>query len=67
MTLAQFKNLMDLTRINPDSIAAKGAALVLINGISQTKAAQMLGCKQCTVSAAVRRLRDVERIAKRIQ
>jgi len=67
MTLAQFKNLMDLTRINPDSIAAKGAALVLINGMTQTKAAQMLGCRQWTVSAAVRRLREVERIAKRIQ
>lgn len=58
---------MDLTRIKPDSIAAKGAALVLINGMTQVKAAQALGCQQCTISAAVRRLREVERIAKRIQ
>lgn len=67
MTLQQFRHLMDLTRIKPDSQAAKGAALVLINGITQVKAASMLGCQQCTISAAVRRLREVERIAKRIQ
>lgn len=67
MTLQQFKNLMDLTRIKPDSIAAKGAALVLINGLTQVKAAQALGCQQCIISVAVRRLREVERIAKRIQ
>lgn len=67
MTLQQFKNLMDLTRIKPDSIAANGAALVLINGMTQVKAAQMLGCQQCTISAAVRRLREVGRLAKRIQ
>jgi DNA-binding MarR family transcriptional regulator len=66
MTLHQFKSLLELTRINPQSIAAKGAALVLVNGLTQVKAAEMLNCQQTTISRAVRRLRDVQRLARHI-
>lgn len=66
MTLQQFKNLLELTRMNPQSIATKGAALVLVNGLTQVKAAQVLGCGQTTISAAVRRLKEVQRLARHI-
>jgi DNA-binding MarR family transcriptional regulator len=66
MTLQQFKTLLELTRMETQSIAAKGAALVLVNGLTQTKAAQVLGCQQTTISKAVRRLREVQRIARHI-
>jgi transposase len=66
MTLHEYKTLIQLTRINPQSIAAKGAALVLVNGLTQTKAAQMLDCQQTTISAAVRRLREVQRLARHV-
>lgn len=67
MTLHQFKTLLELTRINPQSIAAKGAALVLVNGLTQVKAASMLDCQQTTISKAVRRLREVQRLARHIE
>ena len=66
MTLQQFKNLLELTRMQPESIAAKGAALVLINGLTQVKAAQMLNCQQTTISRAVRRLREIQRLARHV-
>lgn len=66
MTLHQFKALIELTRMQPNSIAAKGAALVLVNGLTQVKAAAMLDCGQTTISAAVRRLREVQRLARHI-
>ena len=66
MTPHQFKTLLELTRMKPDSIAAKGAALVLINGLTQVKAAAMLNCQQTTISKAVRRLREVQRLARHV-
>jgi DNA-binding MarR family transcriptional regulator len=66
MTLQQFKNLLELTRMDPQSIATKGAALVLVNGLTQIKAAEMLNCQQTTISKAVRRLREVQRLARHI-
>lgn len=66
MTLNQFKTLVELTRMKPDSIAAKGAALVLVSGLTQVKAAAMLDCQQTTISKAVRRLREVQRIARHV-
>lgn len=66
MTLHQFKTLIELTRLNPQSIAAKGAALVMVNGLTQTAAAEMLGCQQTTISRAVRRLREVQRLARHV-
>jgi DNA-binding MarR family transcriptional regulator len=66
LTLHQFKTIIELTRMDPQSIAAKGAALVLVNGLTQTKAAAMLDCQQTTISRAVRRLREVQRLARHI-
>lgn len=66
MTLHEFKTLLQLTRIRPDSQASKGAALVLVNGLTQTAAAEMLGCQQTTISRAVRTLRDRQRIARQV-
>lgn len=66
MTLHEYKTLLQLTRIRPDSQAAKGAALVLVQGLTQTAAAEMLGCQQTTISRAVRTLRDRQRIARQV-
>lgn len=66
MTLHEYKTLLQLTRIRPDSQAAKGAALVLVQGLTQVKAAEMLGCQQTTISRAVRTLRDRQRIARQV-
>lgn len=66
MTLHEYKTLMQLTRMKPDSIAAKGAALVLVSGLTQTEAAQALGCNQTTISRAVRTLQDRRRIARQV-
>jgi len=66
MTLHEYKTLLQLTRIRPDSQAAKGAALVLVQGLTQTAAAQMLGCQQTTISRAVRTIRDRRRIALQV-
>lgn len=66
MTLHQFKAILELTRMNPQSIAAKGAALVLVNGLTQVKAAAMLNCQQTTISKAVRRLKEVHRLARHV-
>lgn len=66
MNLHEFKTLMQLTRIKPDSQAAKGAALVLVQGLTQVQAAQVLGCQQTTISRAVRTLKDRQRIARQV-
>lgn len=66
MTLHEYKTLLQLTRMQADSMAAKGAALVLVNGLTQTKAAEALGCGQTTISRAVRTLRDKQRIARQV-
>jgi len=66
MTLHEYKTLLQLTRIKHNSIAAQGAALVLINGLTQTKAAQTLGCNQTTISRAVRTLQERRRIARQV-
>jgi hypothetical protein len=66
MTLYEFKILLELTSIRPDSQAGKGAALVLVNGLTQTAAAQVLGCQQTTISRAVRTIKDRRRIALQV-
>ena len=66
MTLHEFKTLLELTRIRPDSQASKGAALVLVNGLTQTAAAEMLGCQQTTISRAVRTIKDRRRLARQV-
>lgn len=66
MTLHEFKTLLELTRMKPNSLAVRGAALVLVEGLTQVKAAEVLGCQQTTISRAVRVLRDRRRIARQI-
>ena len=66
MTLHEYKTLLQLTRIKPDSQASKGAALVLVQGLTQTAAAEMLGCQQTTISRAVRTIKDRRRIALQV-
>jgi hypothetical protein len=66
MTLQQFKNLLELTRMKPDSLAVRGAALVLVSKKTQTEAAIMLNCQQTTISKAVRRLKEVHRLARHV-
>ena len=66
MTKHEFSTLLQLTRINPQSIAASGASLVLVKGITQTQAAKELGCTQSIISRAVRTLKDRRRIARQI-
>ena len=66
MTLHEYKTLLQLTSIKPDSQAGKGAALVLVNGLTQTAAAQVLGCQQTTISRAVRTIKDRRRIALQV-
>lgn len=66
MTLHQFKTLLELTRMKPNSVAATGAQLVLVNGLTQTQAAKELGCTQSIISRAVRALKDRRRIARQI-
>jgi len=66
MTKSEFNNLIQLTRMKPDSIASKGAFLVLVEGKTQTKAAIALDCQQTTISRSVRLLKDRRRLALQI-
>ena len=66
MTKSEFNNLIQLTRMKPDSIASKGASLVLVEGMTQTKAAIALECQQTTISRSVRLLKDRRRLALQI-
>ena len=66
MTKSEFNNLIQLTRMKPESIASKGAFLVLVEGKTQTKAAIALDCQQTTISRAVRLLKDRRRLALQI-
>lgn len=61
----QFIALVELLRAKPDSVAIRGAYLVLIDGFTQTRAATILGCRQSTVSHAVRRIKNAQRLANK--
>ena len=63
MTLDQFYALAALARLDMAGKAHRGAILVLVMGQSQTDAARAIGCAQSTVSAAVRRIKAVQRLA----
>lgn len=60
----QFNALAELANLKPTSKATKGAALVLLTGKTQVQAAELLQCRQSTISAAVRRIKNAERLAK---
>lgn len=61
----QFKALASLTSLR-DSRAHRGAWLVLIDGATQTEAAQAVGISQQAISKAVRRLKEAKRLALKV-
>lgn len=61
----QFNALAELVGLQIDSKATIGAALVLLTGRTQTQAADMLGCRQSTISAAVCKIKKAHRLAKK--
>jgi DNA-binding MarR family transcriptional regulator len=66
MTNNEFQTLRQLTRLLSDSVATKGAYLVLVDGLTQVQASERLGCTQSIISRAVRTLKDRRRIARQI-
>jgi DNA-binding transcriptional regulator LsrR (DeoR family) len=65
MRPGQFKALASLTSLR-DSRTHRGAWLVLIDGATQTEAAQAVGVSQQAISKAVRRLKEVKRLALKV-
>lgn len=63
MTFDQFHALAALARLREGSRAYKGAWLFFMHKITQQDAAQQAGCRQSTVSAAVRKIRAAQRLA----
>ncbi len=61
----QFKALANLTSLR-DSRTHRGAWLVLIDGATQTEAAQAVGVSQQAISKAVRRIREAKRLALKV-
>jgi ABC-type Fe3+ transport system substrate-binding protein len=61
----QFNVLADLARLKKGSKARQGAELVMVQGVTQVQAAKQAGCTQPSVSAAVRRVQNVHRLALR--
>jgi DNA-binding transcriptional regulator LsrR (DeoR family) len=65
MRPGQFKALASLTSLR-DSRTHRGAWLVLVDGATQTEAAQAVGVSQQAISKAVRRLKEVKRLALKV-
>lgn len=63
MTDEQFQALHRLAKLKRNSKASRGAYLVLIKKQTQMQAASSIGCSQSTVSAAVSRLKEAQRLA----
>jgi hypothetical protein len=63
MRFDQFHALAALARLQENSKAYKGAWLFFMHKITQQDAAQQAGCRQSTVSAAVRKIRAAQRLA----
>jgi len=63
MDIRQFNALADLARLQPGSKSRVGAELAMVSGLTQAQAAQQAGCTQPAVSTAVRRVRNVHRLA----
>jgi DNA-binding MarR family transcriptional regulator len=63
MTFDQFHALAALARLQENSKAYKGAWLFFMHKITQVEAAKQAGCRQSTVSAAVRKIRAAQRLA----
>ena len=63
MTFDQFHALAALARLKQGGKAWQGAWLFFVHKSSQQIAAQQAGCRQSTVSAAVRKIRAAQRLA----
>lgn len=63
----QFQALAQLARLKHGGKARYGAFLTMVDGKTQIEAAQQAGCKQSTVSAAVRRIKEAQRLIRRSQ
>ena len=67
MKTDQFYTLLQLARMRESSKSAKAAKMVLCQGKSQIKAAQMLSMSQSTISKAVIRIKNAKRLAERVK
>ena len=63
MQIDQFEALAVLARLKQGGKAWQGAWLFFVHKSSQQVAAQQAGCRQSTVSAAVRKIRAAQRLA----
>lgn len=63
MHFDQFYALAKLARLRENSKAYRGAWLFFMHKITQVEAAQQAQCRQSTVSAAVRKVREAQRLA----
>lgn len=64
MNRYQFHNLSTLARLKQGGKGREGAFLCLVEGMTQVKASEVLGCQQSTISAAVRKIEEVRRLAR---
>ena len=63
MQFDQFHALARLARLQENSKAWQGAWLFFMHKVTQLEAAEQAGCRQSTVSAAVRKIRAAQRLA----
>lgn len=63
MKLDQFEALAVLARLKYGSRGFMSAKYCIVNKYTQQKAAEITGCQQSTVSAAVRKIRAAQRLA----
>lgn len=63
MRFDQFHALAALARLQESGKAWRGAWLFFVHKQTQQQAAQQAGCRQSTVSAAVRKIRAAQRLA----
>ena len=67
MKTDQFYTLLQLARMRESSRSAKAAKMVLCQGKSQIRAAEMLSMSQSTISKAVGRIRKAQRLANKLR
>jgi hypothetical protein len=63
MTFDQFHALAALARLKQGGKAWQGAWLFFVHKSNQQVAAEQAGCRQSTVSAAVRKIKAAQRLA----
>ena len=63
MTFDQFESLAVLARLRYGSRGFMAAKYCIVHKYTQQKAAEITGCRQSTVSAAVRKIRAAQRLA----